>query len=333
MLSYIFKNLKQSEYKEVAAEKFENFHNLFAAILAKGISRQLKHGLYREYIDRNENLSTLRGKIDLNGTIQNFINGRRLLKCEYDELSENNFLNQILKTTSMILLRHSEVDNKYKAALKKVMLFFDRIDIINPFSIRWSDIRLQKNNQSYQMLLGICRLILEGMLLTTDDGSYKLSSFVDDQKMCHLYEKFILEYYKKEFPQIKVTPSQIAWVLDDNFSNLLPIMKSDIMLSSGNDILIIDAKFYSHTTQKNYDVNKLHSNNLYQIFTYVKNKALGFNENKVSGLLLYARTDEEIQPDHTYQMSGNKISVKTLDLNKNFSEITKQLNSIVEDHF
>ena len=233
----------------------------------------------------------------------------------------------------MILLRHSEVDNKYKAALKKVMLFFDRIDIINPFSIRWSNIRLQKNNQSYQMLLGICRLILEGMLLTTDDGSYKLSSFVDDQKMCHLYEKFILEYYKKEFPQIKVTPSQIAWVLEDDFSNLLPIMQSDIMLSSGNDILIIDAKFYSHTTQKNYDVNKLHSNNLYQIFTYVKNKALEFNANKVSGLLLYARTDEEIQPDHTYQMSGNKISVKTLDLNKNFSEITKQLNSIVEDHF
>jgi len=32
-------------------------------------------------------------------------------------------------------------------------------------------------------------------------------------------------------------------------------------------------------------------------------------------------------------MSGNKISVKTLDLNKDFSEIAAQLNAIVTEHF
>jgi 5-methylcytosine-specific restriction enzyme subunit McrC len=50
-------------------------------------------------------------------------------------------------------------------------------------------------------------------------------------------------------------------------------------------------------------------------------------------MLLYAATDEAIQPDNRYRMSGNQISVKTLDLNKNFSEISAQLNRIVEDHF
>ena len=68
---------------------------------------------------------------------------------------------------------------------------------------------------------------------------------------------------------------------------------------------------------------------------YVKNKAAEFgNEpHQVSGMLLYAATDEAIQPDNRYRMSGNQISVKTLDLNKNFSEISAQLNRIVEDHF
>ena len=47
-------------------------------------------------------------------------------------------------------------------------------------------------------------------------------------------------------------------------------------------------------------------------------------------MLLYARTDEEIQPDNTYMMSGNRISVKTLDLNCDFSEITRQLNAIAD---
>ena len=39
---------------------------------------------------------------------------------------------------------------------------------------------------------------------------------------------------------------------------------------------------------------------------------------KVSGMLLYAVTDEAIQPDNSYQMSGNQISVKTIHLYRDF---------------
>lgn len=132
--------------------------------------------------------------------------------------------------------------------------------------------------------------------------------------MCRLYEKFILEYYRKEHPELIANASQIPWQLDDGFSDMLPIMQSDIMLSAGSRILIIDAKYYEHTTQAQYGVNTLHSANLYQIFTYVKNKEaeLSGSHHAVSGMLLYARTDEEVLPDQTYMMSGNRISVKTL---------------------
>ena len=99
MLSYAFTTLNQGGYEDVATEEFENIHNLFAAILAKGISRQLKEGLYREYLNRKEDVAVVRGKIDMSGTIQNRLSRRRVLTCEYDELSENNLLNQILKTT------------------------------------------------------------------------------------------------------------------------------------------------------------------------------------------------------------------------------------------
>ena len=105
MLSYAFSTLNQGGYDDVATEEFDNIHNLFAAILAKGISRQLKQGLYREYIDHKEDITTVRGKIDLSGTIANDLARKRMLTCEYDELSENNILNQILKTTVMILLK------------------------------------------------------------------------------------------------------------------------------------------------------------------------------------------------------------------------------------
>ena len=118
-------------------------------------------------------------------------------------------------------------------------------------------------------------------------------------------------------------------------SLMMPTMQTDIMLEYGDKTLIIDTKYYSRTTQQRYGIHTLHSGNLYQIFTYVKNKEaeLAKVPHTVSGMLLYAKTDEEISPNRDYSMSGNKISVRTLDLNQDFSAIRIQLDRIVIDHF
>lgn len=332
MLSYAFTTLTPIQDDEIAAEEFDNIHNLFAAILAKGIGQQLKQGLYREYLNCKEDMPVMRGKIDMLGTIKNRLARKQVLTCEYDELSENNLLNQILKTTVMLLIRHAKVDAEYKSDLKKEMLFFSDVDTIEPTSIKWSSIRFQRSNRGYRMLISLCQFILEGMLLTTEQGEYRLAAFVDEQRMCRLYEKFILEYFSKEYPVLSVRASQIPWALDDGVGTMLPIMQSDITLSYGSKVLIIDAKYYAHTTQVQYDKHALHSSNLYQIFTYVKNKdsEYGDEPHEVSGMLLYAKTDEVIQPDSTYMMSGNRISVKTLDLNCQFPKIVAQLNAIAD---
>lgn len=337
MLAYAFTVLRQREYEYVEKEEFENIHNLFAAILAGGISRQLKQGLYREYVNHKEDVLTIRGKIDMPGTIKNRVSRKQHIACEFDDLSENNLLNQIIKTTALLLLRNENVKLLYKIELKKLMLFFTNVAEIYPKDIRWNTIRFQRNNQSYRMLVSICQLVLEGMLMTTDSGEYKLSSFLDDQEMSRLYEKFILEFYKKECPEIKASASQIDWALDNGDGTYLPTMQSDIMLSKGKKVLIIDAKYYTQTMQSYYNVNKLHSGNLYQIFTYVKNKdkdkCFGGQPHTVSGMLLYAKTDETEQPnDYEYMLSNNKIVVRTLDLNQEFNKIAEDLREIVRKY-
>jgi 5-methylcytosine-specific restriction enzyme subunit McrC len=335
MLSYAFTVLNQGGYEDIAVESFENVHDLFAAILAKGIGRQLKQGLYREYVSQVEDLNVVRGKIDLEGTIRNRMMHKQMVTCQYDELSENNLLNQILKTTVMLLLHHGQVKRERKSELKKEMLFFSRVDVIDPASIRFSAIRFQRNNSTYRMLISLCQLILEGMLLTTDKGEHHLASFLDEQRMNRLYEKFLLEFYAKECPYLHAEASRIPWALDDGVGTLLPVMQSDITLSRGHHVLIIDAKYYTHTMQTRFDVQTLHSGNLYQIFTYVKNKEaeLAAQPHQVSGMLLYAATDEALQPDNVYRMSGNQISVKTLDLNREFRDIAEELKGIAEEEF
>ena len=336
MLSYAFTPLTQGGYENVEKEEFENIHNLFAAILAKGIGRQLKQGLYREYVERTESLATLRGKIDLEGTVKNKLARQKMISCEFDEPSENNLLNQIIKTTVMLLLRQKNVSPDHKSDLKKEMLFFSNVDDIDPTTIRWSAIRFQRNNNTYRMLIGICQLVLEGMLLTTDSGEYRLATFIKPELMSRLYEKFILEDYNQEHEELDARASQIPWGLDDGVDTMLPVMQTDITLTQGDKILIIDAKYYSSTLQQHYDRMTIYSNNLYQIFTYVKNKEYELKDkphDSIAGMLLYAKTDEETYPDNDYKMSGNEIGVHTLDLNMEFAGIRKQLDGIAARYF
>lgn len=135
-------------------------------------------------------------------------------------------------------------------------------------------------------------------------------------------------------PKLAAAPAQISWNVDDGVVDFLPVMKTDITLSFGEKILIIDTKYYSHTmqTHKQYDSRSLHSSNLYQIFTYVKNKDVG-NTGNVAGMLLYAKTEETITADCDFKMGGNKISVKTLDLNISFPNIAEQLDRIALTYF
>ena len=212
------------------------------------------------------------------------------------------------------------------------MIFFDGISILDIHSINW-DIQYDRNNQTYRMLIAVCRFVIKGLLQTTADGSTKIMDYADDQTMAKLYEKFILGYYQREHPELKVYSPQIAWQVTDGYRTLLPTMQSDIVITNkaAKKTLIIDAKYYTHNMQMKapYMTQTLHSGNLYQIFTYVKNWSAAPDE-AVSGMLLYAGTDDAIQPNNDYQMSGNQISVKTLDMDCDFSKIAAQLDSIAD---
>ena len=333
MLAYAFQVLNENGYKDIATEQFDNVGELCAAILAKGISVQLKRGLGKEYVSQTEPLSSLRGKIDIAESIKAQSMLRKQLVCTYDDFTVNSYMNRILKSTMELLIR-SDISKVRKKDLRKLLVFFGDVDSIDVYDINWR-LQYNRNNQSYRMLISICYLVVKGLLQTNTAGITKLMDFLDERRMCRLYEKFILEYYRREHPEVKASASQIPWQLDDDFGAMLPVMQSDIMLSKGSATLIIDAKYYGHTTQSQYGVNTLHSGNLYQIFTYVKNKDAEYGDqpHTVSGMLLYAQTDEVVQPNHVYHMSGNKITVRTLDLNLPFSDIAKQLDGIVATHF
>lgn len=335
MLAYAFQTLRGQGYRDIAAEEFDNTADLLAEILARGVSLQLKRGLGREYVDREEALSSPRGKIELSESLKTRSILRRQLVCSYDEFSTDTRMNRILKATIVLLIR-SDIDKERKKALRRLLPYFADVDDVDLSGEDWH-MRFDRNNQTYRMLINVCWLVVKGLLQTQEDGSLRMVDFLDEQRMSHLYEKFILEYYRREHPELSAGAPYISWALDDGFDDMLPAMHTDITLKQGRIVLIIDVKYYSHTMQQQFDKLSVHSGNLYQIFTYVKNKEaelVGTPEpHSVSGMLLYAKTDEDVQPDGVYQMSGNQISVRTLDLGQPFETICSQLDGIADAHF
>ena len=332
MLTYAFKVLNQRNYEEVETETFDNVYNLFAEILIKGVQKQVKQGLYKKYVDKQENLPTIRGRINIRESMKNKIQKRQLLMCEYDELTEDNIYNQIIKSTMLVLMRESSVAEERKIKLKQLLLHFSKVQAVDLQSIEWRYLKIQRNNQTYQLLLNICYFVIDGLLLTTEKGTFKSPMF-SDENINLLFERFVFNYYKEELQGIKVHAPHIDWHLSEEFfnedSSFLPQMQTDIVLSRDEQKLIIDTKFYSYPLSEH---DKLSSGNLYQIFSYVKNEDVN-HTGEVSGLLLYAQTEADIHPDFNFEMSGNQISVKTLNLNQNFEGIKAELNQIVVERF
>lgn len=326
MLCYSYGVLKQEGYGHLGSEEFENIYGLLCEILIKGISEQLKRGVYKEYIPVEEDLSVLRGKLGLTDSLRLKAVSNQKLHCIYDEFSSNNILNQILKTTCLKLLRSDKINIHQKKKLKNLMMYFGEVEEISINSVEWKKLNYHRNNLTYKMLINICFLIWEGLIVSEDKGKYKFADFIKDRYMAKLYEKFVYEFYKKECPHISVSYQQkINWKTDDGYIDFLPSMSTDITLTRNNHKLIIDTKFYPEAMQKNYLSNNktFISNNMYQIFTYVKNSDY---KGQVSGMLLYPTVEYDLKQE--YKLSGNKVYIRTVDLNQDFKNISETLIDI-----
>lgn len=333
MLAYAFNILNEKEIKNIETEEFDNIYDLLATILVKGVNKQLKKGLNKEYVLKEEEMFALKGKIKLSDTIKYNVIRQHKMICEYDEFSINTYLNQIIKITLLQLLKTEKLKREYKLKIKKIMLYFKEVDIIDYTTINWAKLNYNKNNLTYKMIINICYLILEGLILTEEKGEIQFMTFIDDQKMSKLFEKFVKEYYCKHFPQLKPKSSHINWDIGEGeLIGLLPDMKTDITLTYKKRNLIIDTKYYAHTLQNNtlYHKKTMINQHINQIYTYVKNRDRD-NMGNVEGILLYAKTDEETMPNQVNTVSKNKFIFTSLDLTDSFEKVIQKLDKIVYD--
>ncbi|GAA5818804.1 MAG: 5-methylcytosine-specific restriction system specificity protein McrC [Methanobrevibacter sp. CfCl-M3] len=336
MLSYAYRHLKIDKDILRDSEEFENVHDLFARVLIEEIKSLVRRGFYREYVVKNQDTSNIKGKINITNTIKRRTMIYKKLNCQYDEFSINVLFNQIIKTTVEELTRFKNLNNGLKKGLKKLKPFFDDVDSIVLNKQIFKYLMWNRNNQHYNLIIDICRLVFIFKLPNdSKPGKIHFKEFIENYKkeMAKLFEKFILNFYKKEFGEFKVHSPEVKWDLDINYPEengreYLPKMKTDIVLEYGDNQLIIDTKFYKDILSNFHGNSSLNSSNLYQIFSYVNNSNFKkkHDDGKIIGMLLYVAVDEDI--DYNYKIGENIFCIKTINLNQNWIGIKERLEEI-----
>ncbi|MBR1386112.1 MAG: hypothetical protein IJ568_04720 [Bacilli bacterium] len=329
MLCYSFygEQLNEKDEANLGDEAFDNIYNLFSLLLCLILKKEIKKGLHREYINTNEEIGTIRGKIDINETIKKNSLVKKKIICNFDEYSENCLLNQIIKTTMFYLVKSKKIGTETKNELKKLLYYFNNVDIIDTKTIKWDQVRFNRNNISYKFVLDLCKLILKGLIVSDRVGKNKFKEYLDDARVSAIYENFIKSYYRKHYPELKASSRRFC--LSDKPIMNIPSVKTDITMEYEDRMLIIDAKFYNKIYHDHpFSKTKIISNDhLNQIYVYVDSQDPKKSGN-VKGMLLYAQTIDEKPANIHFPMIGHDLYVKTLDMNDTWENIKNTLNSI-----
>ena len=107
-------NRNRIKILEIVAKLFD--------LKSKAIAIQLKRGLEKKYIPKTEEISTLRGKIEIGESLRFQSSFRKRIVCSYEEFSVDNIMNRIIKSTMYLLLK-SDIPKKRKKELRKLLLF------------------------------------------------------------------------------------------------------------------------------------------------------------------------------------------------------------------
>ncbi len=331
LFCYAWNRLEEGEVVDVAGVESPELADLFAKVLASGVKHLIRRGIDRGYVPVDEELSILRGRVNFQGSMQLFLRRAPRLRCEYDELEHDVLTNQILKATISRIIKVPELDRDLAHELRTLSKYFHDVSEPRLSKPLFRQVQIHRNNAFYDFLIRICEFIYECTLPEAGGERYRFSDILrDEQKMALVFQDFVRNFFRIEQTQYQVTPLQMRWdaTSDDEHLKMLPVMRTDIHLENEDQRKIIDTKYYAEALQVHHGKSSIRSENLYQIFSYLKNaEAIGPEYQNAEGILLYPAVGENLEFGANIQ--GHHIRVHTVNLDQPWQTIRSDLLALV----
>lgn len=210
------------------------------------LKRQLKQGALRQYISRDENVRVLKGKLLCHMQFRYNLSHRERLFCQYDELNEDIFINQIIKFTLRLLLPKTR-STHIKNDIIQLLCVFDEVTDRNVNVNEIDQLNLNRNEKRFEEILQLCSIFIRSLNPGTGVGELKLFSMMFDMNL--LFESWVTATLKplalRYNWRLKTQGPKRFMVYRPDIDRHIFQMKPDITFidQSGNIMMIVDAKW------------------------------------------------------------------------------------------
>ncbi|MDB6057227.1 MAG: 5-methylcytosine restriction system component-like protein [Verrucomicrobiales bacterium] len=239
----------------------EEFYERLANILAKRVLLREKKGLYRSYVPQHDELSCVRGRIDIAHKIRKPWNVN--IKCSFEEHTADVEENQILLWTLRGIAQTGLCSDRVMQTVRRAYRGLQGAASLRKFRYRQCVGRLYNRlNSDYEMSHLLCRFFLEQSGPLHLLGDHAIFPFLID--MARLFELFVAEWLRDHMPEGFELQIQANVTFSD--ANYLKFVIDLVICDSitGKIICVLDTKYKCPEAPQSDDVS--------QVVTYAVSK-------------------------------------------------------------
>jgi len=277
MLS-ITRNIPMRE-RELASLKTRRMPlwELLCSLFARRLFTELKKGTHHEYINCEENLSCVKGKILISEHIKANAAHQERMMCSYDEFDPDNLINRILKAACRVLVTTTRKTSTHKL-LRQSLLILDDAEDCSIQDHHFNEIHLNRNTERFEELLIFARLVLTGHAPAPRTGPVRTFSLLFPMEK--LFEEFIARFIYKHADSLELSRDSIHIQAKRHQRCLLRKenpdgarkfhLKPDLLIEppGKKPVLVLDTKW--KRLSESYSRQGVAREDLYQLFAYAK---------------------------------------------------------------
>jgi len=298
---------------------------VFIGQFLQSVNILIKRGLRSDYIRREDNLAFLKGKLNVGKQVDiNFINKHKFY-CEYDEFVLDRPANRLLHSALLKVnnLTRSPANQKLLQELKFV---FHEVPMSCNHRIDFTNVKLDRGMNYYQVPLAWCKLILEGFSPQTMKGDTHAISLLFPMEK-------VFEDYVAKVLKLQLSERRPEWALETQATgkhlasyegNGKFSLRPDLLVKKGSvNKMILDTKW----KLLDRDVNNasISQSDIYQMFAYAKTYLKHSEEQSVGKevVLIYPMQDNFYKPLEEYYDLGDehKLWIVPFEINAQYSQI------------
>jgi 5-methylcytosine-specific restriction enzyme subunit McrC len=235
------------------------------------IKKILNAGLKSQYIQIEENLNFLKGKIVNSLNIKHNHSNKSKFYCEFDEFSDNMVYNQLIKST---LIKHNRISKSHynRTNILQLIHHFDSINESIDFNSDFKKVN-SKNRLFYNYKLAISwsEVFLMNKSFTNFSGNSKNIAILFPME--RVFEDYIGYLMKSYANGHEIKSQDKSYYLVSNHKNKQKFsLRPDIVATNDNkqEQIIIDTKWklIDESSEKfNYNISQ---SDMYQLYAYGK---------------------------------------------------------------